>query len=86
MRSRASVSNSGNSNVNMNVTIDTSPIAYSMACYLHASKMVTDEQFLHMLNNLNALLGKENMSLPPLLSNHTQKTHMNDIKTLKKFI
>ncbi|MFX3624086.1 MAG: hypothetical protein ACE3JP_08600 [Ectobacillus sp.] len=89
MRNIAKVTNSGNANVNVNVQVDTSALAYAMACYWHTSRMITDEQFVHMVSNLNSLLGKTESPLPPLLSNTTSSPSFihtkNDISTLKKF-
>lgn len=90
MRNYANITNSGNSNVNVDIQMDMSPVAYTMACYLHTSRTITDEQFMHMLQNLNRLLGKPDSQLPSLLSNanpspeaiHTK----NDIRTLRTFI
>lgn len=55
--------------MNVNVQVDTSALAYTMLCYWHTSRMISDEQFLQMLTNLNSLLGKTDVPLPPLLSN-----------------
>ncbi|WP_379966748.1 hypothetical protein [Ectobacillus sp. sgz5001026] len=90
MRNYASITNSGNSNVNVDVQIDMSPVAYTMACYWHTSRTITDEQFMHMLQNLNRLLGKPDSQLPPLLSNANPSPEAirtkNDVKTLRTFI
>ncbi|WP_416827054.1 hypothetical protein [Ectobacillus polymachus] len=91
MRSNyANISNSGNSNVNIDIQVDMSSIAYTMACYWHTSRVISDEQFKHMLHNLNSLLGKTESELPPLLSNaypSPEATHTkNDIRTLRTFI
>jgi hypothetical protein len=90
MRNHASITNSGNSNVNVNVQVDTSALAYAMACYWHTSGMITDEQFVQMITNINNLIGKGDTPLPPLLSNTGNSgasiRTKNDVSTLRKFI
>ncbi|HDX9578992.1 TPA: hypothetical protein ROX88_002553 [Bacillus pseudomycoides] len=89
-RNSSEISNSGNSNVNVNVIVDTSSLAYAMMCYWHASGMMTDEQFAHMVANFNSLLNKEDAILPHILSNKEHPPHpvrpKNNINTLKTFI
>ena len=89
-RNSSEISNSGNSNVNVNVIVDTSSLAYAMMCYWHASGMMTDEQFTHMVTNFNSLLNKEDAILPQLVSNKGHSPHVkkkkNNINTLKSFI
>lgn len=66
--SNSNIENSGNSQVNVHVNVDTSSLAYAMMCYWHTSGMITDKQFTHMLTNYNHILGKD-ASFPDLLSN-----------------
>ncbi|MFD3447927.1 hypothetical protein ACFDTO_25370 [Microbacteriaceae bacterium 4G12] len=88
MSNFASINNSGNSDVDVNVQVDTSALAYAMLCYLHTSGMVNDEQFMQMVTNFNHLLGKQDAVMPTLLSNQDVQSAMirskNDIHTLKQ--
>ncbi|MEH7463673.1 hypothetical protein V7166_16750 [Bacillus thuringiensis] len=89
-RNSSNISNSGNSNVNITVNVDTSSIAYAMMCYWHTSGMITDEQFTHMITNFNSLLNKEDAILPQLLSNKEYSPYVirqkNNVNTLKTFM
>lgn len=76
--------------MNVNVQVDTSALAYTMLCYWHTSRMISDEQFIQMLTNLNSLLGKADVPLPPLISNTDQSPAVtrtqNNKATLRTYI
>lgn len=55
------VTNSGNSNVDMNVIVemDTKPIAYAMLCSLLATKQINYKEFEDALEVLEGLIKKD---------------------------
>ncbi|TYR81275.1 hypothetical protein FZC66_05275 [Priestia megaterium] len=63
------VSDSGNSKVDITINIDHTALAYLMGSCLHATKQLTDEQYLQMMTNFNTLMGKDNEELKNLLLN-----------------
>ncbi|WP_110114705.1 hypothetical protein [Bacillus sp. CGMCC 1.16541] len=88
MHNHSKVVNSGNSDVDVSVTIDTSALAYAISCYLHAKQVLDDEEFVQMTTNLNRLLGKTQDALPDLVANKKSSNMIltpNDIQTVKKF-
>lgn len=46
---------SGNSDVDINITIDTMPIAYAMLCSLLATKQISNEEFNSAVRKLDDL-------------------------------
>lgn len=46
----------GSSDVDVNVHVDTSSLAYAYACFMHASGQLTEDQFEEMLLKLDRLL------------------------------
>ncbi|MBX9988382.1 hypothetical protein [Priestia aryabhattai] len=66
---RNSINNSGNSNVDIDLTIDTTPIAYAMTCFLHSTKQISDEEFAHLISNFKSLLKNNSDPLSDLISN-----------------
>ncbi|MBM7645104.1 hypothetical protein JOD45_001315 [Scopulibacillus daqui] len=55
---QALVTKSGNSDVDVTVIVDTTAIAYAMACMMNANGTLNEDEFNHMLGKLNRLLGK----------------------------
>lgn len=55
---RSSVGYSGNSDVDVEVTVDTTPIAYAMLCTLLASKQISDTEFKAAVRRLEDLSHK----------------------------
>ncbi|MCF6409861.1 hypothetical protein [Pseudalkalibacillus salsuginis] len=58
MDNQSAVNHSGNSDVDVNITIDTTALAYAYACYMHASGKLSDEEFDRMIRKLDKLLEK----------------------------
>ena len=53
------MSYSGNSDVDIKVEIDTSSLAYAMACLAHVSGQISDDEYIHAITNFNRLIGKD---------------------------
>ncbi|MBM7703844.1 hypothetical protein [Metabacillus iocasae] len=89
MRNDSKVVNSGNSDVDVSVIVDTSALAYAISCYLHAKHMLNNDEFVQMMTNLNLLLGKTHDELPDLVTNKIESKTIftpNDTQTVKKFL
>lgn len=55
----ASVGNSGNSDVDVNVVVDTTPIAFALMYNMYAAKQMSKEQFEEGINKLKSFTGKK---------------------------
>jgi hypothetical protein len=53
------IRHSGNSDVVVTINFDTRPLAYAIACYLHATGRLDDSQFNRMVKGLRNLNGSE---------------------------
>lgn len=56
---KSAVKYSGNSDVDVNVHVDTKPIAYAMLCTLLASKQISNEEFEEAVSRLDKLTNRE---------------------------
>ncbi|MBR7796185.1 hypothetical protein GT022_08995 [Agaribacter marinus] len=59
MTNKSVVKHSGNSDVDVNVHVDTKPIAYAMLCTLLASKQISNEEFEEAVSRLDKLTNRE---------------------------
>lgn len=50
------ISHSGNSDVDVKVIVDTTPIAYAMLCTLLSTKQITNNEFKRSVNQLEDLI------------------------------
>ena len=55
---RSTIDYSGNSDVDIEVTVDTTPIAYAMLCTLLATKQISDLEFKKSVRRLEDLTKK----------------------------
>ncbi|WP_059103217.1 hypothetical protein [Shouchella shacheensis] len=58
MDTKSLVSQSGNSDVDVTVTIDTTALSYAFACYLYADGRLSEEQYQTMLQELDRQYSK----------------------------
>ncbi|MFC7394440.1 hypothetical protein [Scopulibacillus cellulosilyticus] len=80
---QAIVSRSGNSDVDVTVIVDTTAIAYAMACMMHANGTLNNNQFNHMLKNLDKLIkGKKNrLSKDDSFKSNTEKPWIRPVRS-----
>ncbi|CDQ39923.1 MULTISPECIES: hypothetical protein [Virgibacillus] len=55
---KSTVRHSGNSDVDVNVIVDTTPMAYAMLCSMLASKQISDREFDDAVKKLDDLISK----------------------------
>ncbi|MEJ8767431.1 MULTISPECIES: hypothetical protein [unclassified Oceanobacillus] len=55
---RSTIDYSGNSDVDIEVNVDTTPIAYAMLCTLLATKQISDFEFKKAVHRLEDLIKK----------------------------
>ncbi|WP_206207748.1 hypothetical protein [Virgibacillus profundi] len=55
---RSTIDYSGNSDIDIEVTVDTTPIAYAMLCTLLATKQISDFEFKTAVRRLEDLTNK----------------------------
>ncbi|GIO21463.1 hypothetical protein [Oceanobacillus sp. J11TS1] len=56
IESASQVSHSGNSDVDVKVIVDTTPIAYAMLCTLLSTKQITNDEFKRSVKQLEDLI------------------------------
>ena len=59
--SQSSIDRSGNSDVDVKVIVDTSPLAYALACYMYVEGKITQEQYEMMVKELEKIQRRNEM-------------------------
>jgi hypothetical protein len=85
--SGASIHSSGNADVDVTVQIDTSPLAYALACFLHATDRINSEQFSRMVRDLDSLglRGKIEENKQEVMGKQRQSVK-NEVKFARTFV
>lgn len=73
---QSKISHSGNSNVDVQVTVETTSIAYAMLCSLLATKQISNNEFHNAIRKLNDLTHK---------NKRPSFEELNDISQVKLF-
>lgn len=71
---KSAIKDSGNSDVDVdvNLIVDTTPLAYAIACFLHSTGKISDKEFTHMIKDLKFLI-EENKRSPKFSEKQNSK-------------